>query len=99
MSLICWREHINLPRQERYDKIKRQDLLQDLKIISTQEISGNLGMLGSSGKKTALGGVEFAGREPEMFLYDKTQPLAKLNLCRCQSISGVPNWQGLLDRL
>lgn len=66
MSLIRWREHINLPRQERYDKIKRQDFLQYLKII-TQEISGNLGMLGSSGKKTVLGGVEFAGREPEMF--------------------------------
>lgn len=83
MSLIRLREHINLLRQERHDKIKRQDLLQDLKIISTQEISGNLAMLGPSGKKVALEGVEFAGRGPEMCLCDKPQPLARLNLCRC----------------
>lgn len=76
------REHINLPGQGRYDKLKRRNSLQDLKIISAQEISGNLGMLGISGKKAALGGVEFSGREPEMFSYDKTQPLARLNLDR-----------------
>lgn len=51
MSLMGLREHINLPRQERYDKIKHQDLLQDIKTISTQEVTGHLGMLGTRGKK------------------------------------------------
>lgn len=55
-------------------KSDARDLLQDIKIVSTQEISGNSGMLSSSGKKT-VGGAEFGGREPGMSLCDKTQLL------------------------
>ena len=51
-----------------------RDLLQDIKIVSTQEISGNSGILGSSGKKTA-GRSGVLGREPGMFLCDRTQQL------------------------
>lgn len=50
-------------------KSNARDLLQD-KEVSTQEISGNSGMLGSSGKKSRRRNGVW-GKEPGMFLCDK----------------------------